>query len=304
MLTSYDKKRYTYLKENFDKLYPTISQKVLSESSTGVKILFALATTINFFCLCRTINIMFSFSPIYNLFILIISYLVGDIVSGFIHWIFDTYDIHPFMLTHPYLSTYGHILQESFDGFRLHHIMPHTIVTHTLFNTIGSTFILVAFVQAFAMLLNLSPFLYAFIGLISSVNIFANEFHKISHMDKNQMSFIRKIVASTNIFLTKERHRAHHRFEREEEGYTMLSGLFNPLLDHPNVRLWSRLEDVMFYLFGIKSFRMVNKDIEFLKQVTILPIDQLEVRLTNNKENNKHMNKNGTSNLMGWRDNR
>lgn len=197
---------------------------------------------------------------------LISAYLVGDIISGVVHWIPDTYSIHPFMLETQYLSTFGHILQESFDGFRMHHIQPWTICNHTLFNTTGSTFIFVAFIQMIVLLLNLSPSWNVFIGLIAFMNIFTNEFHKISHMNTNQMNFLQRMINSTQIFLTRERHKSHHVYEAEEQGFAMLSGLFNPVLDHPKIRLWDRLEYIMFCLFDIKSFRMINKEIKESKE--------------------------------------
>jgi hypothetical protein len=60
MLTSYSKKRYTYLKENFEELYPSINQKVLSESTFAEKFMYALSTIINLYCLCKTLNILSS----------------------------------------------------------------------------------------------------------------------------------------------------------------------------------------------------------------------------------------------------
>jgi len=267
MLTSYSKKRYQYLKENFDELYPSINEKVLCESSIGEKVVYALATLINLYCLYQTIMIMCSLTFFYKLTALVSAYIVGDIVSGVVHWIPDSYDIHPFMLTYPYLSTVGHVLQESFDGFRLHHIQPHRIVTHTLFNTAGSTYVFVSFIQMLVMLLNLSPWSSVFIGIIAFVNIFSNEFHKISHMNTNQMSFIQKIINATRLFLTKERHRDHHVFESEVQGFTMLSGLSNPILDHPKIRLWDRLEQIMYFLFQIKSHRMINNEIKDAKDL-------------------------------------
>jgi len=261
MLTSYSKKRYAYVKENFEKLYPSVNQKEFGTSTFGEKMLYITAAIVNIYCVYSTIIIMSSYSLICNMITMLIAYVVGDIASGFVHWLPDSYDVHPFLLETPVLSTFGNILQESFDGFRMHHIKPYTIVTHTIFNTCGSTFIFVAFVQMFLRLIIPCNYFIGLVGIISTLNIFSNEFHKISHMSNDQMMFIQKIINKTNIFLTKDRHRSHHIFESEVQGYTMLSGLFNPLLDRPDVRFWERLETIMFFLFGIKSFRMINNEL-------------------------------------------
>ena len=259
MLTSFDKKEYTYIKENFDKLYPSVNQKVFSDLPVSEKIMYTVSTFINIYCLIKIMVIMKTLSFVYNFIMLLVSYFVADIVSGVVHWLIDSYSIHPFLLETPYLTPIGNAFQESVIAFRMHHIKPHRMSSHDVLNTSGSTFCLVAFVQMVTLLVNLSPLWNVFIGLIALMNIFSNEFHKISHMNSKQMNLLQKTINSTQIFLTKEKHRSHHH-EPEEQGYTMLSGLFNPLLDHPRIRLWERLEYIMYWLFGIKSFRMINKE--------------------------------------------
>lgn len=262
IITSYDKKRYTYLKDNYEKIYPLINQKTFKNTSYAEILLYMISIIINLFCFVRTIIIMSRYSFLCNLITIIISYFIADIISGFVHWLPDSYDVHPFMIDTPIINTFGYILQDTFDGFKIHHIKPHYITKQDVFNTSGSTFILTALIQLIIMLILPANYVMGFIGVVGILSVLANEFHKLSHMRTINMAMWQKIIMMPRIFLTKDRHKKHHDYESELQGYTMVSGLLNPVLDHPKIRLWDRLEKLMYYLFKIKSFRMINMELD------------------------------------------
>lgn len=254
MLTSYDKNRYIFLKNNFDIMNEQVNLRPLSSMSFFEIILYLFAFIINGLFLIKTLSILFSYPFLRLISTLIYSYFAADFASGFVHWIPDSYDIHPKLL-----NTYiGPQIQEVFDGFKLHHINPYTIVNHSLINTIGSTFILVSIIQ---LVVYMSIGWSGLLGTTAFLSIFSNEFHKISHMAYSDMSFLHKIIFHSKLFLSKLDHKKHHKFEHELQGYTIISGICNRILDHEYVRFWERLELIVYYIFGIKSFRMITSEL-------------------------------------------
>ncbi|AKJ06614.1 plasmanylethanolamine desaturase [Archangium gephyra] len=133
---------------------------------------------------------------------LLLGYLAADFVSGFVHWMGDTWG-----------STDMPVLGKAFiRPFREHHVDEKAITRHDFVETNGNNCLVSIPVAVLAVLLpHASPgqvFVSAFLGAMIFWVMATNQFHKWSHMDHPPalIGFLQRV----HLILPPDHHRIHH----------------------------------------------------------------------------------------------
>ncbi|OJT27333.1 carotenoid synthesis regulator CarF [Archangium sp. Cb G35] len=133
---------------------------------------------------------------------LLLGYLAADFVSGFVHWMGDTWG-----------STDMPVLGKAFiRPFREHHVDEKAITRHDFVETNGNNCLVSLPVAILAVLLpHSSPgqvFVSAFLGAMIFWVMATNQFHKWSHMDHPPalIGFLQRV----HLILPPDHHRIHH----------------------------------------------------------------------------------------------
>jgi len=177
-------------------------------------------------------NLYFSLSQLHELELLWLALLaiplslvLGDLISGLVHWTADTY----FSEDTPIIG------QSLVKPFRLHHLYPRDICTHDLVTTVGNVCILaVPVLGVCASLLwfweasSWLAFLILCIALMSLATVLTNQFHKWAHQEAPSR-FVRWLQ-STRLVLRPDHHQIHHT-KPFNMHYCITNGWLNPLLN-------------------------------------------------------------------------
>lgn len=154
-----------------------------------------------------------------------ISIVLGDLVSGLVHWTADTY----FSEDTPIIG------QSLVKPFRLHHLYPRDICTHNLVITIGNVCILAVPVLALSIYLlwvwndsSWLAFVVLCIALMSLATVLTNQFHKWAHQEQPSR-FVRGLQR-TRLVLAPNHHQVHHT-KPFNMHYCITNGWLNPLLN-------------------------------------------------------------------------
>jgi plasmanylethanolamine desaturase len=132
----------------------------------------------------------------------LLGYLAADFVSGFVHWLGDTWG-----------STQMPILGKAFiRPFREHHVDEKAITRHDFIETNGNNCAISIPVAIAAVVMPHSNpswvFLSSFLGSMIFWVMATNQFHKWSHMD--QPSALIAFLQRVHLILPPEHHRIHH----------------------------------------------------------------------------------------------
>jgi Lipid desaturase domain len=157
-----------------------------------------------------------------------LSLILGDLVSGLVHWTADTY----FSEETPVIG------QSLVKPFRLHHLYPRDICTHDLVTTVGNVCILAVPVLAVCISLlwlwedsSWLAFGILCIALMSLATVLTNQFHKWAHQEAPSR-FVRWLQR-TGIVLRPGHHQVHHT-KPFNMHYCITNGWLNPLLNKIN----------------------------------------------------------------------
>ena len=133
---------------------------------------------------------------------LLLSYLAADFVSGFVHWMGDTWG-----------STDMPVLGKAFiRPFREHHVDEKAITRHDFVETNGNNCLVSIPVAILAVALpHSSPgwvFVSTFLGAMIFWVMATNQFHKWSHLDQPPalIGFLQRV----HLILPPDHHRIHH----------------------------------------------------------------------------------------------
>ncbi|WPB79472.1 fatty acid desaturase family protein [Archangium violaceum] len=133
---------------------------------------------------------------------LLLGYLAADFVSGFVHWMGDTWG-----------STDMPVLGKAFiRPFREHHVDEKAITRHDFVETNGNNCLVSLPVAILAVLLPHASsgqvFVSAFLGAMIFWVMATNQFHKWSHMDHPPalIGFLQRV----HLILPPDHHRIHH----------------------------------------------------------------------------------------------
>lgn len=167
---------------------------------------------------------------------LLTGYILADFVSGFVHWLGDTWG-----------TTKTPVFGKSFiRPFREHHVDQTAITRHDFIETNGQNCLASLFILIPANLLlpetwsAISLFLYT-VFASTSLSVFGtNQFHKWAHLPKAPP--VIAWLQERRLILSPKHHTIHHHnpFDRY---YCITVGWLNPLLSH--IRFFRKLEHVI-----------------------------------------------------------
>ena len=206
----------------------------IEEHSTPFHAFLEHSTTF-LFPLVLVASLYFSLSQLHELELLWLVFLaiplsliLGDLVSGLVHWTADTY----FSEETPIIG------QSLVKPFRLHHLYPRDICTHDLVTTVGNVCILAVPVLAVCISLlwfwEASSWLAFFIlcvSLMSLATVLTNQFHKWAH--EEAPSRFARLLQRTRLVLRPDHHQVHHTHPFNMH-YCITNGWLNPLLNKIN----------------------------------------------------------------------
>jgi TMEM189-like protein len=169
-----------------------------------------------------------------------LSLILGDLVSGLVHWTADTY----FSEDTPIIG------QSLVKPFRLHHLYPRDICTHDLVTTVGNVCIIAVPVLAVCISLlwfyedsSWLAFLILCIALMSLATVLTNQFHKWAHQEAPSR-FVR-LLQRSRLVLDPAHHQVHHT-KPFNMHYCITNGWLNPLLN--KIKFFRGLEATLRFL--------------------------------------------------------
>lgn len=169
-----------------------------------------------------------------------LSLVLGDLVSGLVHWTADTYFSEETPIIGPSLV----------KPFRLHHLYPRDICTHDLVTTVGNVCIIAVPVLAVSISLlwfyeNSSwlAFSSLCIALMSLTTVLTNQFHKWAHQESP--SRLVRLLQRARLVLGPAHHQIHHT-KPFNMHYCITNGWLNPLLN--KVQFFRSLEATLRFL--------------------------------------------------------
>jgi ubiquitin-conjugating enzyme E2 variant len=154
--------------------------------------------------------------------------VAGDFISGFVHWLADTYG-----------SERTPLVGTSFiKWFRLHHAYPKDICTHDFITTNGNTCIPAAPLVGFCLPLIWDEdasvtrvFVVLTTVLMTGATVATNQFHKWAHADAPPL--LARWLQKARLILPPAHHARHHAAPFLAH-YCITNGWLNPLLDRIN----------------------------------------------------------------------
>ena len=210
-------------------------------------------STLLLFPLLFGINLYFGLTRLYELELLWLVALgiplgvvFGDLVTGIVHWIGDTYFSEDTPIIGP-----GFV-----KPFRQHHIYPRDICTHNIVTTLGNSCIFAVPTMLVCLYLLLTgpvsggtAFAVLIVTVLAIATVATNQFHKWAH-EKERSKVVRWLQKS-RLVLEPAHHEVHHTTPHDSH-YCITNGWLNPLLN--KISFFRRLEGFLS-LFGIKPAR-------------------------------------------------
>ncbi len=172
--------------------------------------------------------------------------VLGDFVTGIVHWIGDTYFSEDTPIIGP-----GFV-----KPFRQHHVYPRDICTHNIVTTLGNSCIFaVPAMLACLYLLFVGPvsgwiaFTVLTVTILAIATVATNQFHKWAHAP--QPSTAVRWLQQKRLVLEPSHHEVHHTSPHDSH-YCITNGWLNPLLN--KIRFFRGMERFLSF-FGIKPAR-------------------------------------------------
>jgi hypothetical protein len=167
----------------------------------------------------------------------VVPFLVVDFLSGFIHWIEDTY----FSETTPIIGQW--IIRPN----REHHTHPMAFTTSSLWAR-NSLLIYAAIAVATATwLLGGLTFPWA---IAFAAGGFANEIHYWTHATPTKVPRAVRVLQAARILQTRKHHLVGHHQSPYDGNYCAILNVLNPLLD--GLRFWRGLEVLVAAVSGVR----------------------------------------------------
>lgn len=177
---------------------------------------------------------------------LVAGFLLADFVSGFVHWLGDTWGSAD-------MPILGKALVRP---FREHHIDQKAITRHDYIETNGANCLLSVPVAAGALCIPLHPEgllgvrLFALVSIGSMIFwvMLTNQIHKWAHLEPNEIPAWIRALQRLHLILPPEHHRIHHT-PPFDKYYSITTGWMNwPLT---KVGFFRRTERLVTALFGL-----------------------------------------------------
>ena len=168
---------------------------------------------------------------------LIATWLVVDWISGFVHWLEDSYG-HPFA---------------RFTGRRvtipnlIHHARPRAFIQNSWYTSSELLLFTCLAVMAIAWLFGrLSPMVV--FGAFLGAN--ANQVHKWSHRSPRENGWLVAALQRLHVIQSPSHHQQHH-MGMKNSHYCVLTDILNPILD--GIGFWRALEFAIAKVFGVRK---------------------------------------------------
>lgn len=179
--------------------------------------------------------------------------ILGDFVSGIVHWAADTYGSEDMPVIGPSLV----------KPFRLHHVYPRDICTHGLVETTGNVCILAVPLLSLSLYLmwlmpgsGLVSFSVVCLSLMAAATVATNQFHKWAHQENP--SSLARWLQRQRLVLEPQHHKRHHT-EPFNVNYCITNGWLNPILN--KLKFFRRLEATLGF-FGIQTAKTKDAELE------------------------------------------
>jgi plasmanylethanolamine desaturase len=173
-------------------------------------------------------------------------FLMADFVSGFVHWMADTWGAAD-------MPVLGKSLVRP---FREHHVDPKAMTRHDYIETNGANCLVSLPVAAGVFFIPLdvpgwvtfSLFSFVTIGSMVFFVMWTNQIHKWSHLDSNETPMALKVLQRLHLILPPGHHGRHHRAPYDTY-YCITTGWLNwPLA---KINFYRHSERVVTALFGL-----------------------------------------------------
>lgn len=175
-----------------------------------------------------------------------ISWIAGDVISGLVHWLCDTYGTVDTPL-------FGQTL---IRHFRSHHTYPRDICISPFAYTVGNVAIISVLtlpIPVYLLYKNPNSVLIAIItftyAMITFLTLMTNQFHKWAHLENERIPGYIKYLQSKSVILDPNHHRLHHT-NPYDSNYCITHGLANPFLE--KINFFRNLEKLLLKL-GFKT---------------------------------------------------
>lgn len=170
-------------------------------------------------------------APLWVLAAAPVGYVVADLASGFVHWMFDRF----FSTTTPLVGA------NFVTPFREHHADPADITRHDFIETAGNTCLATLPVLGAIALVPIesaaAAFVVATMAFASLATFATNQLHKWAHTEDPPALVC--WLQQKNLILSPEHHAIHHAAPYESH-YCITVGWFNAALSRADV--WRRME--------------------------------------------------------------
>lgn len=135
-------------------------------------------------------------------------YIMADFISGFVHWLADTWGS----------TTMKGIGPALIRPFREHHVDPKAITRHDFIETNGNNCLISLWVGCICVFMpievegyqSLLIFIMVSLGSMIFWVMMTNQFHKWSHCDEQELGAVVKFLQRTHLILPVRHHGIHH----------------------------------------------------------------------------------------------
>jgi ubiquitin-conjugating enzyme E2 variant len=175
---------------------------------------------------------------------IVLTVLIADFVSGFVHWLEDAYGREEFPITGR-LITKPNIL---------HHHNPRHFTRNSWWHSSWDLTCVSALIIIGAWALG---HLTWHVWLFAALGANANQIHKWAHRTPQENGWIVSLLQRSRL-VQSSRHHARHHSDPKNSHYCVLTDFLNPLLD--GVGFWALLECVVLRSFGLR--RRIDTSVE------------------------------------------
>lgn len=165
--------------------------------------------------------------------------LLADFISGFGHWLEDTYG----KPDTPLIGRY--IVQPNIE----HHHTPRSFLARSYWSRNSTTFFLVGFVFALVALFGTITWQLVFVLVLLSQ---VNEIHAYAHRKPTEIPQWIRALQETGLMQSRRQHGEHHQAPFKDR-FCILTNFLNPILD--TVGFWWSIEYILLKVFGLPTQR-------------------------------------------------
>ncbi|HCO23314.1 MAG: hypothetical protein CME31_27200 [Gimesia sp.] len=166
--------------------------------------------------------------------------LFVDFLSGFFHWLEDSYGNE----NTPFFGKL--VIQPNLE----HHLHPMAFTHSSFLDRNSMTIVLAAIFLVGSYVLDvLTPAW----GLALSIGAVANEIHCFTHLQTKKVPLPIRILQKLRILQTQKHHVAGHHGTPFDDHYCVISNILNPILD--KLMFWRFLEFIVYLLTGVSPRR-------------------------------------------------